>query len=90
VKKFLILSCLVLAGCSSELKLIAPEYKIVKAPAELYNCPVEKKFPKADTLTERQVGVLLLKLQRNNVTCKNSLDSIQRFYDEAEKTVNEK
>lgn len=89
MKKLLIISCLALAGCTSELKLIAPEYKIVKAPAELYNCPVEKKFPKADTLTERQVGVLLLKLQRNNVACKNSIDAIQKFYDEAEKTVNE-
>jgi len=90
VKKLLLLSCFLLAGCASELKLIAPEYKIVKAPDELYSCPVEKKFPKPDTLTERQVGVLLLKLQRNNLTCKNSIEAVKKFYDEAEKTVNEK
>jgi len=90
MKKILLASCLILSGCASELKLIAPEYKIVKAPETLYVCPVEKKFPKPDTLTDQQVGTLLLKLQRNNLTCKNSLDSIQRFYDEAEKTVNEK
>lgn len=89
MKKLLLLSCLFLAGCGSDIKLIAPEYKIVKAPDDLYDCPVEKKFPKADTLTERQVGVLLLKLQRNNLTCKNSIEAVKKFYDEAEKTVNE-
>ena len=88
MKKILLASCLILAGCTSELKLIAPEYKIVKAPDNLYVCPVEKKFPKVDTLTEQQVGTLILKLQRNNLTCKSSIDSVKKFYDEAEKTVN--
>ena len=87
MKKLAFLACFFLAGCQSELHLIAPEYKIVKAPDNLYACPVEKKFPKVDTLTEQQVGTLILKLQRNNLTCKNSLDSIQKFYDDAEKTV---
>lgn len=90
MKKLLILSCFLLAGCQSELHLIAPEYKIVKAPDDLYNCPVEKRFPKTDTLTDQQVGTLIMKLQRNNITCKNSLDSVKTFYDEAEKTVNAK
>lgn len=90
MRSILLLSCLLLAGCQSELHLIAPEYKIVKAPDELYNCPVLKKFPKADTLTDQQVGTLLLKLQANNLTCKSSIDSIKKFYDDAEKTVGEK
>lgn len=90
MKRILLLSCFLLAGCQSELHFIAPEYKIVKAPDDLYVCPVEKKFPKADTLTDQQVGTLILKLQRNNVTCKNSIDSIKKFYDDAEKTVSEK
>lgn len=90
MKKIMLASCLFLAGCGSDIKLIAPEYKIVKAPDELYDCPVEKKFPKPDTLTERQVGVLLLKLQRNNLACKNSIEAVKKFYDEAEKTIDEK
>lgn len=90
MKKIIVAACLFLAGCGSDIKLIAPEYKIVKAPDALYNCPVEKRFPKPDTLTERQVGVLLLKLQRNNLACKNSIEAVKNFYDEAEKTVNEK
>jgi len=91
MKKILVVSCFLLAACqSTEVKLVAPEYKIVKAPDNLYVCPVEKNFPKDDTLTDQQVGALILKLQKNNITCKNSLNSIKNFYDEAEKTINAK
>jgi len=91
MKKILLLCSLLLTGCSqTAVQLIAPEYKIIKAPDELYNCPVETKFPKSDTLTDQQVGSLLLKLQRNNMTCKNSMDSLHQFYDQAEKTINDK
>ena len=90
MKKLILLFPLLLTGCSqTAVQLLAPEYKIVKAPDDLYNCPVETKFPKADTLTNKQVGALILKLQKNNVTCKQNIDAVKQFYDEAEKTVNE-
>jgi len=88
MKKILIISLLLLTACQhSSVSLIAPEYKIVKAPDDLYKCPIETKFPKSDSLTDQEVGTLVLKLQKNNITCKNSLDSLHKFYDDAEKTV---
>jgi len=88
MKKLLIISLLLLTACQhSSVSLIAPEYKIVKAPDDLYKCPIETKFPKSDSLTDQEVGTLVLKLQKNNITCKNSLDSLHKFYDDAEKTV---
>ena len=90
MKKLILLFPLLLTGCSqTAVQLLAPEYKIVKAPDEMYNCPVETKFPKADTLTNKQVGALILKLQKNNMTCKQQLDAVKQFYDDAEKTINE-
>ena len=91
MKKFFIftVSLLVLSGCQTA-NLITPEYKIIKAPDSLYNCPVEKSFPKVDSLTDKDVGNLLLKLQRNNVICKNSLNAVHTLYIDAEKTINDK
>lgn len=90
MKRLILLFPLLLTGCSqTAVQLLAPEYKIVKAPEDMYVCPVETKFPKPDTLTNKQVGALILKLQKNNVTCKQKLDAVKQFYDDAEKTVNE-
>ena len=83
--------CLVLGGCAADpIKLVAPEYKVVKVPEDFYNCPVMKKFPNPEKLTNQQVGTLLLTAQQNNIKCKNSLDNIKKYMDEAEKTVTEK
>ena len=90
MKKLLLLLPLLLTGCSqTSVQLLAPEYKIVKAPDDLYNCPIETKFPNPDTLTNKQAGNLLLKIQTNNSICKNNMNSLKQFYDDAEKTVNE-
>jgi len=90
MKKLALLLPLLLTACSqTAVQLIAPEYKIVKAPDTMYDCPVETKFPKSDTLTNKQVGALILKLQKNNVTCKQRMEAVKQFYDDAEKTVNE-
>jgi len=90
MKKILLLALTpFLAGCLSTPKpnLISVEYKVVKAPDDLYNCPIETRFPKSDTLTNQQVGALILKLQKNNVACKNSMNALKKFYDDAEQTV---
>ena len=90
MKRLLLLLPLLLTGCSqTAVQLLAPEYKIVKAPDDLYNCPIETKFPNPDTLTNKQAGNLLLKIQTNNSICKNNMNSLKQFYDDAEKTVNE-
>ena len=92
MKKILVISSLfLLTGCSqTAVTLLTPEYKIIKAPDEMYNCKVEKYFPNPDTLTEKQVGRLILKLQNNNLSCKNNMDALHKFYDDAEATINNK
>ena len=90
MKRLILLLPLLLTGCSqTAVTLFAPEYKVVKAPDDLYSCPVETRFPKPETLTNKQVGSLILKLQKNNITCKNNIDAVKQFYDDAEKTVSE-
>ena len=91
MKKIVLLSVLLLGGCSNEsVKLLSPEYKVVKIPESLYECPTIKKFPDADKLTNQQVGSLLIKVQKNNMMCKNSLDGIKKYMNEAEATVSAK
>jgi hypothetical protein len=89
MKKVIVVAILpFLAGCASvKPNLITTEYKIVKAPDALYNCPTVTSFPKAATLTDQQVGALLIKLQNNNTTCKNSMEAIRQFYNDADKLV---
>jgi hypothetical protein len=90
MKRVIILS-LFLGGCaSSPIKLIAPEYKVVTPPESLYNCPKLNKFPNTDKLTNEQVGQVILKLQKNNMTCKNSLDNVKSFIDQAKTNVEKK
>ena len=90
MNKFLIIPFLLLlpACATKKVELIAPEYKIIKAPDDFYKCPVVTSFPKSDTLTDQEVGQLLVKLQRYNRTCKNNIDSLKKFYDDAELTIN--
>ena len=86
----ILLSALLLSGCSPTIKLLEPEYKVVTPSEALYECPVETKFPNPNKLTNEQVGRLILKLQKNNMTCKNSLDNIHTFIDQAKETVEKK
>lgn len=90
MKKFVVAIGLVVAGCSTPVKLIAPEARVIAVPPDYYNCPVETKFPNTNNLTNKQVGSLILKLHQNNVTCKNSLDSIKQYLDNAQATVNKR
>ena len=87
----IVLSALLLSGCASDpIKLLEPDYKVVMPPESLYDCPTIKKFPNSKNLTNEQVGQLILKLQKNNLTCKNSLDNIQSFMEQAKATVEKK
>ena len=85
MKKLLLFPLLLaLTGCATNPNLIAPEMKIVQAPDELYYCPVINKFPKSETLTDRQVGILLLRYHRNNHICKQNIDKLKDYYNKAQ------
>jgi len=91
MKKVAILSLILLGGCASDpIKLVAPEYKLVKPPEDFYQCPTVKKFPKPETLTNQQVGSLLITLEKNNLVCKNSINSIKDYMDQAEAQLKKK
>lgn len=80
---------LLVVGCASAPKpnLISTEYKVLTPPEDFYNCPQVTEFPNSDTLTDRQVGSLLIKLQSNNVKCKRSLAALKKFNVDAKRTV---
>ena len=82
---------LILSGCSTPtVKLLAPEYKVITPPESLYNCPQIKDFSASKKLTNEQVGQLILKLQKNNLICKDSLDNIHKYIDDAKAGIEKK
>lgn len=84
MKYILFLGLLLIAGCTSnDPQLVQTKLEVVVPDDKLYNCPTLKKFPKADTLTDIQVSQTILELYKNNVTCKNSLESIKQYLDQA-------
>lgn len=76
---------LLIAGCNPDNPtLISRKYQVIVPPDVMYNCPIVKTFPEVTKLTDLQVARLLTQLQKNNITCKNSLDAIRRFLSEAQ------
>jgi hypothetical protein len=76
-------------GCAASPKpeLITTKYKVVMPPEDFYNCPSITKFPNAATLTDEQVGQLLVKLQTSNVKCKRNIEAIRTYLRNAKKTI---
>lgn len=87
-KILLIVSLSLLTGCgdSSPTTFITKEKPILVQPSnDLLVCPVIDQFPDPSKLTEIDVAELITKLYSNNITCKNSIDEIKKFYVEAKK-----
>jgi hypothetical protein len=77
---------LLVTGCmSTNPDLIETRYLAVVPPAAMYKCPVVKKNPSGDTLTDIDVGNFVVKLYKNNWTCKHSIDAIKAFETKAAK-----
>lgn len=88
MKKFAVLLALVVAGCqTADPTVVSTKLETVRVPEELFDCPVVRSFPKSATLTDAQVSALLVTLTKNNIRCKNSLDSIKEYLESAEKTI---
>ena len=86
---FLLPVAVLAVGCAATPKpeLITTKYKVVMPPQDFYNCPTISQFPNPDTLTDAQVGQLIVRLQTNNVKCKRSVDAIKTYLLNAKKTV---
>jgi hypothetical protein len=60
---------------------------VVDVPVGLYYCPVVTSYPNTANMTDIDVARLLVQLQRNNVTCFNSIEAIRNYLNESKKTV---
>lgn len=81
MKKIILLVIAIgLAGCNDQQQIVTSYKYMVAHPSEaMYYCPVVKQFPKWQTLTDSQVAKLIVQLQKNNLTCKSSIESIRNF-----------
>lgn len=86
----LLAAALLLVGCKTtenQPKIMTETRVVVDVPDDLYYCPVVRKLPDAENLTEREIAQLLVTLYKNNVTCKNSETAVKRFLAEAKKKI---
>lgn len=83
MKKLLLIPFLFLAGCQSSPLLVQTKLAVVTPPAEMYTCPIEKRFPNWQTLNDVEVAKTIVKLYKNNLTCKYSLEAIEKYLDKA-------
>lgn len=79
-KIILLVVAMLLVGCNDQSQVLTSYKYMVAHPSEaMYYCPVVKEFPNWKTLTDSQVAKLIVQLQKNNLTCKSSIESIRRF-----------
>jgi hypothetical protein len=84
-----ILSLLVLVGCGNTPLTIRSTQNVLVTPEEgMYNCEVVDTFPNTATLTDSQVARLIVTLYQNNMQCRNSIDAIRTFLENARTTIN--
>ena len=87
MKKVLLLATLTLAGCQTA-QVVTTEKQIVVLPSNnMYNCPTVESYPDPKTLTDVEVAKLIVELDRYNKICKNSIESIKSYLENAKKTV---
>lgn len=84
MKKLVIIPFLLLAGCqSTQPNLVQTKLAVVTPPEEMYDCPIERQYPNWQTLNDVEVAKTLIKLHKNNIRCKNSLDTIKKYLEDA-------
>lgn len=90
MKKYLLIGTLLLAGCNDQQQILTTyKYMVVHPSESMYYCPVLKEFPNWKTLTDAQVAKTVITLQKNNLTCKSSIESIRKFLQDQEKRLRE-
>jgi hypothetical protein len=77
MKKLVLLSFILLAGCNSTTTVT--KLQVVTPPEQMYDCPIKDKWPNWKTLNDTEVARTVVELYKNNKRCKNSVDAIQKF-----------
>jgi hypothetical protein len=83
MKTFLIASLLFLSACSGQNIIRTNQFLVVMPEESMFTCERFTNFPRTETLTDIQVARMLVELYELNSTCKNSIDSIRAFLEEA-------
>ena len=87
MRKIVLVAPLLLAACASEPVVVRSTQQIVVMPQEsMFNCPTVATFPETRTLTDVQVARLIVQLYQNNTTCKNSMNTLRQFLENAKRT----
>lgn len=87
-KIILLLGVMLLASCNDQSQIVQSyKYMVVHPSEAMYYCPVLEQFPNWKTLTDSQVAKLIVQLQKNNLTCKSSIESIKKFLQEADNVI---
>lgn len=82
---FTIIGTILLTSCNDQQQIITSyRYMVVHPDEAMYNCPVLKEFPNWKTLTDAQVARVIVQLQKNNLTCKSSIEAIREFINKAD------
>jgi hypothetical protein len=81
---------LLLSACASDPVVVtSTKYRVVIPEESMFACDTVSQFPEARTLTDLQVARLLVELHQNNVRCKNSVQAIRHFLDDAKIRIEE-
>lgn len=95
MKKLVLILPLLLTGCGTfdegigvnETVVTTDKLTVVTPPPSMYSCSIVTNYPKADTLKDSEVAKLIVEMNRKNQSCKNHLDAIKRYLDQAKTTV---
>jgi len=90
MKKLLLVSVLFIGGCQTTQMITTKEQIVILPTVNMYNCPTISSYPNPSTLTDVQVAKLIVQLDKYNKTCKNSIESIRKYLEDAKTTVEKK
>lgn len=82
---------LLLSACASPEPVVvtSTKYRVVVPEESMFACDTVSRFPEPRTLTDLQVARLLVELHQNNVRCRNSMQAIRHFLEDAKIRVEE-
>lgn len=87
MRKVLLVTPFLLAACASEPVVVRSTQQIVVMPERsMFNCPTVATFPEPRTLTDVQVARLIVQLYQNNTVCRNSMNTLREFLENAKRT----
>lgn len=90
MKKLILVLPLFLAACSPTTQVVsATKLEVITPDRSMYKCE-SIKYPNHRNLTDSQVARIIADLHKKNAECKNSVEAIRKFLEEAKSTIESK